>query len=154
MKLHIKISISEGEDDQMTTQNANFTVTVKPAAAALTITPNGGNLNSETVGVADPGDKVCNISGGTPPYQFSVSQGSLPPGMGLTAEQNADGVSTDIFIEGTPTQSGAFSFQLSVSDAAGATASTQSRVPVSGGPSLVSGGGGSPAPGGAPAGNS
>lgn len=107
----------------MSSITANFTVTVSPGATAFTITPNGGNLPGETVGVPDQGDKVCDISGGQPPYSFQVTQGTVPPGMQLTSEANAD-QSVSVFIEGTPTQSGAFSFGLTVSDSAGAQAST------------------------------
>jgi hypothetical protein len=63
------------------------------------------------------------ISGGKPPYKLEVTQGTFPPGMQLTTEPNADG-SVNVFIEGTPTQAGAFSFGLTVSDSAGAQAST------------------------------
>lgn len=115
----------------MTTVNGNFTVTVKPAQSALAMNPQGGNLPGEQLGTADAGDLVCQISGGQPfdksvqplPYNISVSQGTLPPGMGLSSEVNADG-SMSVFIEGTPTQSGAFSFTVSAQDAAGASVST------------------------------
>lgn len=107
----------------MSTVSGNFTVTVAPATNPnpLTLTPLGGNLPPEQVGVADPGDIVGTVSGGTAPYTFSVSAGSLPPGMNLVSTDNGDGTET-ITIEGTPTLSGAFSFTLTVTDAAGATA--------------------------------
>jgi hypothetical protein len=135
--------IIEGENFMCPSVTASFTVTVKPTApppSPLTIEPNGGNLAEETQGTADNGDKVCVISGGTPPYQLSVNQGSLPPGMQLSSEQNADG-SLAVFIEGTPTQSGAFSFGLTVTDSAGASLQVQPR-----GPQAVPSAGGNSAP--------
>lgn len=110
----------------MTTVNASFTVVVAPATTPnpLTITPNGGNLPGETVGTADAGDVVCVVSGGTAPYSFNVTGGQVPPGMSLGSVSNADGSET-VTIAGTPTTPGPFSFVLSVTDSAGATAATQ-----------------------------
>ena len=48
--------------------------------------------------------------GGTPPYAWTVSQGSLPPGLIL----NSDGMSARI--AGTPIQVGSFEFRLRVQD--------------------------------------
>lgn len=117
----------------MNTVTGNFTVTVAPTTPPpnpLVMTPQGGNLPGETQGTADQGDVVCIVSGGTSPYTFAVQGGSLPPGMSLAETPNADGSST-VTIEGTPTQSGAFSFALTVTDAAGATASVSVKKTVS-----------------------
>ena len=63
------------------------------------------------VGVAYTGGS-CTASGGTAPYTFSISVGSLPPGLNLTAP-TADSVE----ITGTPTTAGtAFSFTVSAVD--------------------------------------
>lgn len=111
----------------MSSQSASFTVTVKPGAQPLTLTPAGGNLPQETQGTAAD-DQVCVISGGQAPYTVEVSAGSLPPGDQLQQQNNADG-SVTVFIVGSPTQSGAFSFNLTVTDSAGSQASI-SRGPV------------------------
>jgi large repetitive protein len=129
--MFFKICI-EGELDAMTQVNGSFTVTVAPGTPpppVLTMTPPGGNLPGETQGTADgpPGDVVCTVSGGQGPYQFAVTAGSLPPGMQLFSTTNADGSET-ITIAGTPTQSGAFSFTLTVTDAAANTASLKATV--------------------------
>jgi hypothetical protein len=118
------ISISE-ECCNMSKVQGNFTVTVQPSTEPnpLVMTPQGGNLPGETQGVAIAGDPVCVVSGGTAPYEFSVTAGTLPPGLALISQPQPDG-SEQIAIAGTPTQSGAFSFTLEVTDAAGATAST------------------------------
>lgn len=111
----------------MASQTATFTVTVKAAAQPLTLNPNGGTLPDETVGVAVAGDLVTTVSGGQPPYTFAISAGSLPPGMSLAATSNPDGSET-ITIEGTPTQAGSGSFDLTVTDAAGATKTASSKI--------------------------
>jgi hypothetical protein len=103
----------------------NFTVTVQPSTpppSPLVMDPQGGNLPAETVGVS-VNDPVCKVSGGQAPYNFSVDAGTLPPGLQLVSEVLADG-SEQISVQGSPTQSGAFSFTLTVTDAAGVTAST------------------------------
>ena len=54
-------------------------------------------------------------SGGVPPYSFSVTSGALPPGMSLAS----DGT-----LSGTPTQSGYFTFSVTLTDGASPPAST------------------------------
>lgn len=50
------------------------------------------------------------VSGGTPPYSFQVTQGTLPPGIQVTSEGTVNGV---------PTQAGATTFFVEVTDNAG-----------------------------------
>ncbi len=64
-------------------------------------------------------------SGGTIPYSFSVSGGSLPPG--LTLQSNGA-------LTGVPTQPGQFAFQATVTDAAQGTASGQFTLTVQSAP--------------------
>lgn len=63
-------------------------------------------------------------AGGTPPYQWSVTGGALPPG--LTFSQQG-------LISGTPTAAGTYSFQIQVADQAGATASRAFSIAVTAG---------------------
>ena len=51
-------------------------------------------------------------NGGAAPFQWSVSAGSLPPGMNLTPLQG----NATIAITGSPTTAGTYSFTLSISD--------------------------------------
>lgn len=102
----------------------NFTVVVNPSGGQpLTMNPQGGNLPAETQGTQSS-DPVCTVSGGVAPYSFAMSGGAMPPGMNLVSSANADG-SESISIEGTPTQAGAFSFSLTVTDSAGASSTVK-----------------------------
>ncbi|MEO5846105.1 MAG: putative Ig domain-containing protein [Caldimonas sp.] len=64
------------------------------------------------VGVAYSQSNVA--SGGTPPYAYSISAGTLPAGLSLNAGTG--------LVSGTPTTAGAFSYTVRVTDAATATA--------------------------------
>jgi uncharacterized protein (TIGR03437 family) len=69
------------------------------AAPTSSLLPNG------IVG-SDYFTQILAPSGGTQPYSFAISTGSLPPGISLTNGQ----------IAGTPTMSGTYPFTLSISD--------------------------------------
>ncbi len=64
-------------------------------------------------------------AGGTTPYTWSVSAGSLPPGITLTA-------STGV-LAGTPTTAGTFSFTVKVIDATSQTATKATSITIAGG---------------------
>jgi hypothetical protein len=102
----------------------NFTVTATdsvgtPAAQAYTvaINPAVGIGTTSLPGATThlPYSQVITAGGGTAPLQFSVTAGSLPAGLTLDP---ATGV-----LSGTPTAAGSFPFTVTVTDAAGATAS-------------------------------
>ena len=120
-KFHI-----EGELEM--NQSATFTVSVASAGPApLTLTPDGGSLPPETVGVAVSGDVVTVVSGGVAPYGFAVTGGAVPDGMSLESETNADGTET-VTLTGTPTTAGDFSFDLQVTDSAPTPATVTVRA--------------------------
>ncbi len=84
---------------------------------SITIQPSGtlsltGTLPIATVGV--PYSYTLKATGGTPPYTYALTAGSLPQGITL----QSDGT-----ISGTPTTPGASSFTATVTDSASATAS-------------------------------
>jgi hypothetical protein len=100
---------------------ANITVKVTDSSSpqkavsgqqSITINPSGalsltGTLPVGTVGVAY--SYTLKATGGTPPYSYALTAGSLPPGLTL----NSDGT-----ISGTPTKPGASSFTVTATDSA------------------------------------
>jgi len=70
------------------------------------------------VGVAYSSALVA--SGGVSPYSFSITQGSLPPGLTLNSSTGA--------ITGTPTTAGTYNFTAQVTDSKGNTATTGTSI--------------------------
>lgn len=100
----------------MVTDSSSPTKTVSQSET-ITINPSGtlsltATLPVATVGV--PYTYTLQATGGTSPYTYSITAGSLPPGITL----QSNGV-----ISGTPTQPGATSFTVTVTDSVSATAS-------------------------------
>ena len=87
------------------------------AAGALTVT----TMSLPTAVVGTIYSQTLAADGGTSPYTWTVSGGTLPGGLSL----NTDGV-----ISGTPNTRGAVSVTVTVTDAASATASATFSVPV------------------------
>lgn len=73
---------------------------IKDAAGNVLADGADVTLQPETIGVNDPGQVVCVISGGTSPYTFTPS-GNVPDGMELGSVANADG-SESVLLAGTP----------------------------------------------------
>jgi uncharacterized protein YhjY with autotransporter beta-barrel domain len=82
---------------------ANVRITVTPPTLSLSPT----SLDMGKVGAAY--NQTLDVSFGTPPYVYTLSNGSLPEGMQLGS------------ITGTPTESGIFSFTVQATDVYGAT---------------------------------
>ena len=80
---------------------ANLTVTPTPLQVTSGALPNG------QVGVLYPNTTI-QVTGGTPPYTWSVASGALPAGLTLN--------STTGTISGTPTASGTFSMSVKITD--------------------------------------
>jgi hypothetical protein len=80
----------------------SFSITISPAGITIT----GPNSNGQ-VGLAYTSS--LGATGGETPYLFSITGGSLPPGLSLSN-------TTTGAITGTPTAYGTFSFTASVSD--------------------------------------
>jgi Putative Ig domain len=97
------------------TATKSITITVNSTANQISITT--GNL-SATVGVAF--SQALAATGGTPPYSWSITSGSLPAGLSLNS-----GV-----ISGTPTTAGVSTITLLVTDSQNLTASAGITITV------------------------
>ncbi len=91
--------------------------TIDPALLITTKSP----LPSGTVGTAY--SQTVSLSGGTAPYSWMLTAGTLPAGLSLSQATCINSQGSGCLISGTPVTSGAASFTLKVSDASGATAS-------------------------------
>jgi hypothetical protein len=81
------------------------------AASALVITGDAPSVGLGQTGYA----YAYAASGGRPPYTFSISSGSLPPGMSLLPVSSAVIVQSDP----SPSMAGTFSFTVTVTDSLG-----------------------------------
>jgi hypothetical protein len=79
-----------------------FSVTCPPITVMPLTLPDG------VVGMAY--SQAITASGGTAPYTFAVTSGSLPPGLSLTAGG---------LLSGTPTEIGSYTFTITATDAVG-----------------------------------
>ncbi len=85
------------------TTTANCSIVIQPPQLTATCASGTGEVGlaySSSVGV----------TGGVPPYTFSISAGALPPGLTLNPTTGA--------ITGTPTSQGTFSYSVEVTDSA------------------------------------
>ncbi|HEY0232138.1 MAG TPA: ice-binding family protein [Dokdonella sp.] len=88
-----------------------YTVVVNaPTCAAIAITP--AILPAPVAGVAY--SEEITATGGTAPYTFAVVSGALPAGLALSAASGSSAL-----ISGVPTRTGAYTFVVQVTDAAG-----------------------------------
>jgi large repetitive protein len=97
------------------------TFTYNPGPALLFPAPPGGEVN---VAYSDQ----LTVTGGTSPYAWSVSTGTLPPGLTL-------GGSTGL-LSGTPTTAGSYSFTVKVTDHSGLSDTQSVSMTIIAGPSL------------------
>jgi putative Ig domain-containing protein len=110
MKCCLTIIIKEGD----TVKNSiSISITISPAQSGGGGTPSpdleidaSGVPTSGEVGV--PFSGAIKVSGGAPPYIFSLANGALPDGVSLMSDGS---------FSGTPTKDGSFSFEIGVSDA-------------------------------------
>ncbi len=119
--------------------SANFTVTATDANGytgsqavtltinvAPTITVSIASLTAGTAGTAY--SQTLGSSGGTGPYSYAVTSGSLPAGLTLAS----DGT-----LSGTPTSSGSYSFTVTSTDANGYTGSQVVTFTVNAAPTIT-----------------
>jgi hypothetical protein len=106
-------------DANSNTATKSLSITIAAAAQPPTITTT--SLPSGTVGVAYSGTLVA--TGGATPYSWTISSGSLPAGLSLTASTGA--------ISGTPTTANTYSFTVKVTDANSNTATKSLSITIS-----------------------
>ncbi|MCC6195593.1 MAG: autotransporter domain-containing protein [Burkholderiales bacterium] len=103
-----------------------YVLAISAAPVSITLAPT--TLPSGTVGTAYPATQVT-ASGGTAPYVFSV-QGSLPPGLSLSASG---------LVSGTPTTANpSASFTIVATDSTSATGSRAYTIVIGAAPIVVS----------------
>ena len=107
-------------DSAGSTARSSFSIGIQSVPVFSTTTLPGGEN-----GIAYSQTLV--VSGGTSPYIWSVTAGSLPAGLGLNA-----GV-----ISGTPTAAGTFSFSVQVTDSASLTATANLSINIAPVPSIT-----------------
>ena len=96
-------------DSTSTPQSATATITLSIAAATSTPVPLAITSSSLATGTVGSGySSALQASGGSAPYTWSITSGSLPAGLSL-------GASTGL-ISGTPTASGTSNFTAAVAD--------------------------------------
>ena len=93
---------------------ANCGIMIAPPPLNLQCPP----ATTEMVG--QPYNSSLTATGGVPPYTFSISSGSLPPGLSLNSATGA--------ITGTPTTQGNYSFTARVVDSAGNSATVTCSI--------------------------
>jgi hypothetical protein len=105
---------AEVTDDNGRTGTQNLSISITSALAITTT-----SLPGAVVGSAY--SQPLAASGGIKPYTWTLSDGSLPPGLGISA----DGT-----ISGTPTGSGDFSFTVKVTDSEGTPVSATQALSI------------------------
>ena len=107
------------KDTTGATGSASFTWTVTPAPLEVTTT----SLPGATLGSAYSATLAA--TGGTPPYSWSVTSGSLPPGLSLSSSGT---------ISGTPAEAGTYSLTIQAADSSSPrqTATAQLSITVGG----------------------
>src|SRR5207247_43392 len=91
----------------VTTSITTVSLTTTPLITCATITLSPASLPNGTVGT--PYSQLISATGGTAPFAFSVTTGTLPNGLSLNAATGA--------ITGTPTLAGTFNFTITANDA-------------------------------------
>jgi Putative Ig domain len=114
-----KVKVTDSQTPTAAYQTGNFSITINPLPVVTSTT-----LSNGTIGLAY--SATLTNSGGLAPFTWSVTAGSLPPGLTLNA---AGGI-----ISGTPTAgtAGTYPFTIQVTDADSNTASANVSITITG----------------------
>jgi len=104
-------------DSAASTASQQLTLIVKGGLTIATTTLPGGRVGTSY------SPQTLAATGGTPPYTFATSAGSLPPGITLNGA----------VLSGTPTKAGSYTFTIQATDSVSATAAQQFTVVIGGG---------------------
>jgi hypothetical protein len=107
----------EVKDSSSPAQSASQSLNIAVSSATEPISISTTSVPTGIAGLAYSVDLSAN--GGTTPYTWSISAGSLPTGVNLSAGSGT--------ISGTPTASGVFNFTVKVMDATTPTAQTATK---------------------------
>ena len=112
------VVLTDSETPTAQTTTANLSITINNSAP-LVVSTTSSQLPNGVVNTAYPG-ATLQASGGTPPYTWSISVGTLPAGLSLNASTGA--------ITGTPTATGTSNFTVKVTDHSSPAGSATSNL--------------------------
>lgn len=110
--------------------NRLATVTVTVGPPTLSMTPAAGALAGGTVATAYPAVTLT-ASGSASPYAFTVSSGTLPPGLSLGTVTSPNGTSSTVQLSGTPTTAGPYNFTIQAADSSTGTTPPDGKLRIS-----------------------
>ena len=108
-------------DSAQTTATAALSVTIAPKLIVSTTSLPGGMSGKYY-------NQTISASGGTPPYNWSLSYGALPAGLNISSSAGT--------IAGTPTVAGTFSITAQVKDSAGVIAASALTLVIAAPPAI------------------
>ena len=103
------VTVTDSTGGQAATATSNCSITIAPPTIAVVCATSTGKVGT-------PYSSAVTASGGTAPYTFAITAGSLPAGLTLNPSTGA--------ITGTPTTAGTFNFTVTVTDSTGGQAAT------------------------------
>ncbi len=110
------VTVTDSQTPTPATNTANLSITVTVAPLSVATTSLAGGVIGKLYG------QTLQASGGTPPYTWSSSAGTLPTGLTLNGSSGA--------ITGTPSATGTSDFTVKVTDSAAGTATAALSITV------------------------